>query len=177
MKFLHALESITSETVVSDEVEMDEKYLLNSDKSEKHQIAGFPVNRYVCLPECRDKEIQFSRQRTWQLRNWKISRKFRRIFLGTALTWIDGKTAYQRILNQKNCEFRAAGDHKPYIYLCRPSLMNGIADTEERQESISTQHAALLATVLNMQDWLLMKCCLRSELYSAMSRTSSESVI
>lgn len=157
MKFLHALESITSETVVSDEVEMDGKYLLNSDKSEKHQIAGFPVNRYVCLPQCRDKEIQFSRQRTWQLRNWKISRKFRRIFLGTALTWIDGKTAYQRILNQKNCEFLAAGDHKPYIYLCRPSLMNGIADTEEWQQSISTQHAALLATVLNMQDWLLMK--------------------
>lgn len=43
MKFLHALESITSETVVSDEVEMDGKYLLNSDKSEKHQIAGFPL--------------------------------------------------------------------------------------------------------------------------------------
>lgn len=36
MKLLHALESIASETVVSDEAEMDEKYLLNSHKGEKH---------------------------------------------------------------------------------------------------------------------------------------------
>ena len=35
MKLLHALEAIANETVVSDEVAMDEKYLLKSHNSEK----------------------------------------------------------------------------------------------------------------------------------------------
>ena len=37
MKLLHALESIACEIVVSDEVEIDEKYLLNSHKGQKRE--------------------------------------------------------------------------------------------------------------------------------------------
>ena len=71
--------------------------------------------------------------------------KIKKNHSGNCLVWIDGKTAYQRILNRKNCEFRVLGDHTTYtsvdhlnnVNSSTPRLTNGIASTEVWQQSTS----------------------------------------
>ncbi|MSS59518.1 hypothetical protein FYJ51_11505 [Erysipelotrichaceae bacterium Oil+RF-744-GAM-WT-6] len=94
-------------------------------------------------------------------------RKIQKKLSGNCLVWIDGKTAYQRILNQKNCEFRVLGDHKTYTSVDHLNHVNSfhskIDEWNRKYRGVATKYinryAALLVTVRNMQDWLLMKFC------------------
>lgn len=71
------------------------------------------------------------------------------------MTWIGGKTAYQRILNQKNCEFRVLGDHKTYTSVDHLNNVNSfhsrIDEWNRGYRGVATKYinryAALLVTV------------------------------
>lgn len=122
-------------------------------EEKRPQSAAFPVSRYACLLRYRDKVMQFSRQPTWQPRNQKISKKSRRIFLGTALSLIDGKTAYQKILNQKNYEFRVLGDHKTYTSV---DHLNHVNSFHSRIDEWNRKYRGVAAKYINRYSALLI---------------------
>lgn len=69
------------------------------------------------------------------------------------LVWIDGKTAYHRILNQKNCEFRVLGDHKTYTSVDHLNNVNSFHpridewNRGHRGAKYINRYATLLVTV------------------------------
>lgn len=168
MKLLHALEAIANETVVSDEVEMDEKYLLNSHKGEKRdEIKLFHRGEKASKHGLSSKQVclltAVHRQGDAVLKETNMAapksediKKIQRNLSGNCLAWIDGKTAYQRILNQKNCEFRVLGDHKTYTSVDHLNNVNSfrskIDEWNRRYRGVATKkyinrYAALLVTV------------------------------
>lgn len=76
-------------------------------------------------------------------------------FADNSFVWIDGKTAYQRILTQKNCEFRVLGDHKSYTSIDHLNNVNSfhskIDEWNRGYRGVATKYinryAALLVTV------------------------------
>ena len=167
MKLLHALESIASETVVSDEVEMDEKYLLNSHKGEKREDVkprhrGEKASKRGLSDEqvCLLTAVQREGDAVLKATNIAAPKaediaKIEPNFADHSFVWIDGKTAYQRILTQKNCEFRVLGDHKSYTSIDHLNNVNSfhskIDEWNRGYRGVATKYinryAALLVTV------------------------------
>ena len=167
MKLLHALESIASESVVSDEVEMDEKYLLNSHKGEKREDVkprhrGEKASKRGLSDEqvCLLTAVQREGDAVLKATNIAAPKaediaKIEPNFAGHSFVWIDGKTAYQRILTQKNCEFRVLGDHKSYTSIDHLNNVNSfhskIDEWNRGYRGVATKYinryAALLVTV------------------------------
>ena len=167
MKLLHALESIASETVVSDEVEMDEKYLLNSHKGEKREDVkprhrGEKASKRGLSDEqvCLLTAVQREGDAVLKATNMAAPKaediaKIEPNFADHSFVWIDGKTAYQRILTQKNCEFRVLGDHKSYTSIDHLNNVNSfhskIDEWNRGYRGVATKYinryAALLITV------------------------------
>ena len=167
MKLLHALEAIANETVVSDEVEMDEKYLLNSHKGEKREdikprhrgekaskrgLSGEQVCLLTAVQRQGDAVLMATNMAAPKSEDIE---KIQKNLSGNCLVWIDGKTAYQRILNQKNCEFRVLGDHKTYTSVDHLNNVNSfhsrIDEWNRGYRGVATKYinryAALLVTV------------------------------
>lgn len=119
-------EQLTVDTVVSGEIELDEKYVLNSHKGEKidnlkpRQRGGAASKRglsseQICLPTAVQrngtavlKATDAAAPTSGDL--MKLSDKIAE----SSMTWIDGKTAYNNLLSTKHCEIRAMKDHTTY---------------------------------------------------------------
>lgn len=126
MKLLHALESIVSDTVIADEVEMDEKYVMNSHKGQevegvkprhRGEAASKPglSNEKICIAT----GIQRLGPSVLMATNTgnpssEDLLKLSSHLAENSLVWVDGKTSYNALLKEKNCEARVVGDHKTY---------------------------------------------------------------
>ena len=129
MKLLHMLEKMIADTVVSGEIELDEKYVLSSHKGEK--IDNFKPrkrggsaskrglsNEQICLPTA----VQRNGTAVLKATNaaaptsgdlMKLSNSIGE----NSMAWIDGKVAYNRLLSTKHCEIRVMKDHTTYTSL------------------------------------------------------------
>ena len=114
MKLLHMLEKMLEDTVVSGEIELDEKYLLNSHKGEKidnlkpRKRGGSASKRglsseRICLPTAVPTSGDLM----------KLSNHIGE----NSMAWIDGKTTYNSLLSAKQCEIRVMKDHTTYTSL------------------------------------------------------------
>lgn len=127
MKLLHMLEKMIADTVVSGEIELDEKYVLNSHKGEKidnlkpkrgGSTSKGLSNEQICLPTA------VQRNGTAVLKNnehsstdkWRSNETVSSIG-ENSMAWIDGKVAYNRLLSTKHCEIRVMKDHTTYTSL------------------------------------------------------------
>ena len=111
MKLLHMLEKMIADTVVFEEIELDEKYVLNSHKGEKidnlkpRKRGGAAFKRgisseQICLPTAAPKSGDLM----------KLSDNIG----GNSMAWIDGNPAYNKLLSTKHCEMRVMKDHTTY---------------------------------------------------------------
>lgn len=166
MKFLHALESIASETVVSNEIEMDEKYILNSHKGEKREDVkprhrgekaskrGLS-NEQVCLVTAVQREGDaVLRATNMATPKEEDIAKIGLNFAEHSFVWIDGKTAYQKVLVWKNCEFRVLGDHKSYTSIDHLNNVNSfhskIDEWNRGYRGVATKYINRYAALLVM---------------------------
>ena len=123
------LEKMIADTVVSGEIELDEKYVLSSHKGEK--IDNFKPrkrggsaskrglsNEQICLPTA----VQRNGTAVLKATNaaaptsgdlMKLSNSIGE----NSMAWIDGKVAYNRLLSTKHCEIRVMKDHTTYTSL------------------------------------------------------------
>ena len=129
MKLLHALEQIQMETVLSEEIELDEKYFLNSHKGE--QIEGVEGRKrggkakkrglsseQICLPTV----IQRGGNAYLQATNTATPSssdimKLAPFISEYCMAWLDGKTAYNRLLEEKHCGKTVLKDHTKYTVI------------------------------------------------------------
>ena len=123
MKLLHALEQIQMETVLSEEIELDEKYFLNSHKGEQIEgVAGRKSggkakkrglsSEQICLPTV----IQRGGNAYLQATNTATPSssdimKLAPVISEYCMAWLDGKTAYNRLLEEKHCGKTMLKDH------------------------------------------------------------------
>lgn len=126
MKLLHALESLVANTVVKDEVEMDEKYLLNSHKGlkidgVKPRLRGTPASKRGFSDEQICLAIGVQRLGSSVLIATNTGNPSSEGLMKLAdhlseksLVWVDGKKSYNALLTAKNCDVRVLGDHKTY---------------------------------------------------------------
>lgn len=126
MKLLHMFEKLVSDTVVSGEVEMDEKYFLNSHKGEKiedkkprkrggsAQKRGLS-NEQICLPTAvqRNGTAVLLATNTATPSSSDIMKIADHIG-EKSMIWIDGKTAYNELINVKHCGKCVLKDHTTY---------------------------------------------------------------
>lgn len=126
MKLLHMLETISSQTVVSGEVEMDEKYFLNSHKGESienvnpRKRGGSATkrglsNEQICLPTA----VQRNGAAVLMATNTATPcsediMKLANHLEEKSMVWLDGKTAYNQLLNEKKCDKRVLGKYTTY---------------------------------------------------------------
>jgi len=126
MKLLHMLEKIVSDTVVSNEIELDEKYLRNSHKGEKLEDIkprkrGSSAskrglsNEQICLATAvqRNGTAVLIATNTAAPSSEDIMALYEHIGVNS-MAWIDGKTAYNALLDSKHCEKRVMKDHTTY---------------------------------------------------------------
>ena len=126
MKLLHALEHLVSDVKLSDEIELDEKYLQNSHKGV--QIEGVP-SRHRGEPAskrglsdeqiCLSSGVQRAGKSFVQATNTgnpsgEDIMKIADHIAERSMVWIDGKTAYNQLIDLKRCECRVVGDHSSY---------------------------------------------------------------
>ena len=111
MKLLHILGKMIADTVVFEEIELDEKYILNSHKGEniddlKPRKRGGSASKrglsseQICLPTTAQTSEDLM----------KLSNHIGE----NSMTWIDEKTAYNSLLLAKHCEMRVMKDHATY---------------------------------------------------------------
>ncbi len=125
-KYLHFLASFTDEIVLSDEVELDEKYVSESHKGKKiagvkGKKRGTPAtkrglsNEKVCIASgvkrqggCFLKSFNKGNPSSEDLKNLENNIK------EGSFVWVDGKTAYNKLLEDKHCPSRVLKDHTTY---------------------------------------------------------------
>lgn len=125
-KYLHFLASFTDEIVLSDEVELDEKYVSESHKGKKiagvkGKKRGTPAtkrglsNEKVCIASgvkrqggCFLKSFNKGNPSSEDLKNLENNIK------EGSFVWADGKTAYNKLLEDKHCPSRVLKDHTTY---------------------------------------------------------------
>lgn len=141
MKLLHALEKLVENNTVSDEVEMDEKYILNSHKGEKQEgvrprhrgektskrgLSSEQVCLLTAVQRHGDAVLKATNMATPKAQDiYRIGDSLK----ANSFVWIDGKTAYHKILNEKNCEFRVLKDHKTYTSVDHLNNVNSFHST------------------------------------------------
>ena len=126
MKLLHVLEQLQNETVLSEEIELDEKYFLNSHKGK--QIEGVVGRKrggkakkrglsseQICLPTViqRDGNVYLQATNTATPSSSDIM-KLAPYIDEYCMAWLDGKTAYNRLLDEKHCGKTVLKDHTKY---------------------------------------------------------------
>ena len=129
MKLLHMLEKMIADTVVSGEIELDEKYVLNSHKGEKidnlkpRKRGGSASkrglsNEQICLPTAvqRNGTAVLKATNTAAPTSGDLM-KLSNSIGENSMAWIDGKVAYNRLLSTKHCEIRVMKDHTTYTSL------------------------------------------------------------
>ena len=144
MKLLHMFEKLLNTTVVSGEIELDEKYLLNSHKGEK--IAGVEPrkrggsaskrglsNEQICLPTA------VQRNGTAVLKATNTATPTSKDIMKLAdnigehsMAWIDGKAAYGCLLEEKHCEKRIMKDHTCYTSIDHLNNVNAFHSLIEK---------------------------------------------
>ena len=125
-KFLHACEQLVSSTVLAGEIELDEKYVQVSHKGSKFldvkpRKRGEPASKrglstdQVCLPTGVERLGNAVLLPT-NLGNpsSKDLMSLKPYIQPASLVWIDGKTSYNKLLEEMNCDVRIVGDHKTY---------------------------------------------------------------
>ena len=126
MKLFHALQALIAGTVLKDEVEMDEKYVLNSHKGEKNDEVkprhrGEPATKRGLSDEqiCIATGVQrlggsvLIPTNTGNPSSEDLKKLSDNLAMNS-LVWTDGKTAYNELLKDKECQARVVGDHKTY---------------------------------------------------------------
>ncbi|MGN8628062.1 hypothetical protein ACTNDX_11935, partial [Bulleidia sp. HCP3S3_G12] len=111
MKLLHMLEKMIADTVVSGEIELDEKYVLNSHKGEKidnlkpRKRGGSASkrglsNEQICLPTAvqRNGTAVLKATNTAAPTSGDLM-KLSNSIGENSMAWIDGKVAYNRLLS------------------------------------------------------------------------------
>ena len=143
MKLLHALEVIVSDTVLKDEVEFDEKYVMNSHKGRK--IEGVkPRHRGKAATKrgLSDEKICIAagveRLGTSVLIATNTGNpssedlmKLKDHLAEKSLVWVDGKAAYNALLTAKKCDARVLGDHTTYTSVDHLNNVNSFHNTIE----------------------------------------------
>ena len=125
-KYLHFLESFTDEIILSDEIELDEKYVSESHKGKKIEgikgkKRGIPSTKRglsdekVCIASgvkrqsgCFLKSFNKGNPSSEDLKNLENNIK------EGSFVWTDGKTSYNRLLEDKHCPSRKLKDHTTY---------------------------------------------------------------
>ena len=144
MKLLHMLEKLTEDTVVSDEIELDEKYFCNSHKGTKienvkpRKRGGAAKkrglsNEQICLPTAvqRNGTAVLKATNTAAPSSSDIMKLFKSIG-ENSMAWIDGKTAYNELLEKKHCEKRVMKTHKSYTSIDHLNNVNAFHNMIER---------------------------------------------
>ena len=118
-----------TDTVVSGEIELDEKYVLNSHKGEK--IENLKPRKRGCLASKRGLSSEQICLPTAVQRNGTAVLKATNTATPTSgdlmklsnsigknsMAWIDGKTAYNDLLSTKYCEIREMKNHTTYTFI------------------------------------------------------------
>ena len=156
MKFLHALEALTSDTVVSGEIELDEKYLLNSHKgTEIEGVKGRKrggsakkrglSNEQICLPTAvqRDGTAVLLATNTATPTAGDIMKLASHIG-ENSMAWLDGKTAWNRLLDEKKCGRCVLKDHTEYTTIDHINNVNSfhkmIEDWYNRYRGVASKY-------------------------------------
>ena len=179
-----------ADTVASGEIELDEKYLLNSHKGEKidnlkpRKRGGSASKRglsseQICLP------IAVQRNGTAVLKATNTAAptsgdlmKLSNHIGENSMAWIDGKTAYNSLLSAKQCEIRVMRDHTTYTSLDHLNNVNAFHRLIEKwykgyngvASKYINRYAALftLAVIHRKFYYQSRKECIRSRISSAL---------
>ena len=132
-----------ADTVVSGEIELDEKYVLNSHKGEKidnlkpRKRGGSASkrglsNEQICLPTAvqRNGTAVLKATNTAAPTSGDLM-KLSNSIGENSMAWIDGKVAYNRLLSTKHCEIRVMKDHTTYTSLDHLNNVNAFQTHRE----------------------------------------------
>lgn len=143
MKLLHAFEQLMMNTLLSDEIELDEKYFLNSHKGtqidgvEGRKRGGSATkrglsNEQICLPTA----IQRSGNAVLMATNTATPSaedimKIAPHISEHCMAWLDGKKAYNKLLETKHCGKMVLKDHTEYTAIDHINNVNSFHRTIE----------------------------------------------
>ena len=126
MKFTHSLQKLQENNVLSDEIELDEKYVQNSHKGKKiegvkSRHRGEPASKRGLSDEqvCIVTGVQRLGDAVLLAANCgnpgsEDIMKIQNSIADRSLIWTDGKTSYNQLINTKKCDCRVVGDHTTY---------------------------------------------------------------
>ena len=125
-KLLHFLEFLEKDTLVANEIEIDETYVLNSHKGEKientkaRKRGGVASKRGLSNEQvCIVTAVQRGAHSIAQVTNMgnptaqdilKISNNIQ----SNSMVWVDGKTSYDNLIKYRQCEARVMETYKSY---------------------------------------------------------------
>lgn len=143
MKLLHAFEQIQQCTLLSEEIELDEKYFLNSHKgTEIEGVKGRKrggsakkrglSNEQICLPTA----IQRGGNAILMATNTATPSsddimKLAPYINEQCMAWLDGKTAYNKLLETKHCGKVVLKNHTEYTTIDHINHVNSFHRTIE----------------------------------------------
>lgn len=156
MKLLHALEILISGNVVSGEIELDEKYVLNSHKgSEMKGVKGRKrggsakkrglSGEQICLPtavqRCGTAVLQATNTATPTADDiLKIADHIGE----NSMAWLDGKTAWNKLLDIKKCGKCVLKDHTEYTSIDHINNVNSfhkmVEDWYNRYRGVASKY-------------------------------------
>lgn len=166
MKLLHMIEKLTSNTILSNEIELDEKYVLNSHKGKKiddvtsrkrggHASKRGLSNEQICLLTAVERNgnsvLKATNIATPSSKDiMKLSVNIKE----NSMAWIDGKTAYNELLDTKHCEKRVVKTHSAYTTIDHLNNVNAfhrlIENWYKKYNGVSTKYINRYASLFTL---------------------------